>query len=211
VILAGAGWWFDVGRGSTVSYATGDNVTRNYSLADGTKVILQSHTRMEVESGFNGSTRTVRLVTGKASFDVVHMADRPFIVDLDAARIVDIGTSFTVEKTVDSLRITVSAGRIAFIVKKTGASREMSAGDSLTLYTGMDSLRFANAPLTEILTALEKQSGRRIQLTDGSFAQRRLTLNLDGESLENSLRVICASLNLEYTLKEGVYVLEKKK
>jgi transmembrane sensor len=211
LILAGAGWWFYAGKGSAASYATGNSDTKDISLADGTRVILQPQTRMEVEPGFNGAARTVRLVIGKASFDVVHMASRPFVVDMDGVKVEDIGTSFTLEKTVDSLRIAVSAGRIAVTQKKAGVSREMNAGDSFTLYTGMDSLRFDNAPLLEILAALEKRSGKRIQLTDGSVAQKRLTLNLDGESLESSLRVICASLNLEYALKEGVYVLEKKK
>jgi transmembrane sensor len=71
-------------------------------------------------------------------------------------------------------------------------------------------LRFDNTPLSQVLPALEKLFGKQILLNDTLAAQKRLTLNLGGESLESALQVICASLDLEYVLKDGKYVLEKR-
>jgi transmembrane sensor len=166
---------------------------------------------MEVAAGFDKSARTVRLVNGKASFDVVHIAELPFRVETGTVRIEDIGTRFTVEKTADSVRVAVLEGRIAFMRLKTGESRQLGAGDSLAVGTEVDSMQFKDTPVAVVLAALEKQSGKKIVLSDPSLAGKKLTINLDGESLENSLRVICASLNLEYTLKAGVYILDKQK
>jgi len=211
VLLAGAGWYFFNERRSAVAYTTGGGETKDISLPDGTKMALDPATRMEVPAGYNRGDRRLRLVSGKASFDVAHIAERPFLVEADGVRVEDIGTQFTIEKTADSVRVNVSSGKVAFVLIQTGETRQLAAGESLSVYAGADSMRFTNTPLADILTTLERHSGRKIVLNDGSFAGKRLTLNLNGESLENSLRIICTSLNLEYTLKAGVYVLDKKK
>jgi transmembrane sensor len=211
VLLAGAGWWFFAGKNSVGEYATSASETKNLALPDGTKVLLDSATRLEVVDGYDKGSRTVRLLRGKADFTVAHIADRPFRVEADAVRVEDIGTRFVVEKTADSVRVKVMEGRVAFVKIKTGESRQLRAGDSLSVYTGEDSMRFTNVPVVEVLAALEKHSGKKIVLSDTSLAGKKLNVNLNGESLENSLRVICASLNLEYTFKDGVYVLAKKK
>jgi ferric-dicitrate binding protein FerR (iron transport regulator) len=211
VLLAGAGWYFFKDRYSGAEYLTGVGETKQVSLPDGTTVELDGATRLEIPAGYDRGTRNLRLVSGKASFDVVHNPARPFRVDAGAVRVEDVGTKFTLENSADTVRLSVAEGRVAFWQTKTGEKRELGAGESLSVYSGMDSMRFNNTPVAEILAALERHSGRKIELSDNTFAGRKLTINLDGESLENSLRIICASLDLEYTLKAGVYVLDKKK
>jgi ferric-dicitrate binding protein FerR (iron transport regulator) len=141
---------------------------------------------------------------------------------MDAATVKDIGTSFTIDKTADSITVQVTAGRIAFLPKEDRKSTEIAAGGSICLYTGpgrageikttagADSLRFEDAPLTQILTGLERSSGKRIVLADTAVAQKRLTLNLEGEAFENALEVICSSAGLKYTIHDGTYVLLRK-
>ena len=211
VLLAGAGWYFWGEKSPAVAYTTGGGETKDISLPDGTKMALDPATRMEVPAGYNRGDRRLRLVSGRASFDVAHIAARPFLVEADGVRVEDIGTQFTIERTVDSVRVNVSSGKVAFVLIQTGETRQLGAGESLSVYAGADSMRFNDTPLADILSTLERHSGQKIQLNDASFAGKRLTLNLNGETLENSLRIICASLNLEYTLKAGVYVLDKKK
>jgi transmembrane sensor len=145
---------------------------------------------------------------------------------MDAVSVKDIGTSFTVEKTMDSIKVTVSEGKIAFIKKENGASREISAGGAICLYTSerhsgeiratdpaassSDPLQFENAPLSEVITALQKLSGKKILLSDTLMAQKRLTVRLGGESFDDALKIICASLNLESTGKNGEYILKAR-
>ena len=225
LLAAGAGWWYFSEERSDSLYQT-TTAERNISLPDGSTIVLQPHTRIQLSPGYNATGRTITLISGKASFAVSHQVQRPFMVDMDAASVKDIGTSFTIEKTKDSIQVSVSAGKIAFIQKKTGESREISAGGSICLYTGAlhsgdiresgsalggDSLRFDNVPLSEVLTALEKRFGKKILLHDSQIAQKRLTVHLRGESFENALQVICDSFDLAYSIKDGAYVLEKRK
>jgi transmembrane sensor len=158
----------------------------------------------------------VTLISGSARFDVVHQEQRPFTVDLGAVSIRDIGTDFTVERTKDSIKVVVSAGKIAFIEKESGRSREVSAGGSLCFYTAehrystADPLRFDNAALSSVVAALQQLSGKNILLNDPSLGQKRLTVHLAGESFEDALKTVCASLDLEYEIKDGTYILKMR-
>jgi transmembrane sensor len=144
---------------------------------------------------------------------------------MDAASVRDIGTSFTVQKRNDSIKVQVYSGKVSFIKNKTGESKELSANDSLYYSITADrfgeinpnsqanhqsSLRFNNSPLSDVIAVLQKVSGNKIQLYDTIIGQRRFTANLEGESFENALKVICASLNLDYARKNGLYILKNK-
>jgi ferric-dicitrate binding protein FerR (iron transport regulator) len=144
---------------------------------------------------------------------------------MDAVRVEDLGTSFSVQAMPDSVFVFVTAGKVAVTQKSSGESRAITAGGSICLYTRgvnsgeiretaippilADSLHFDNAPLSEVLTALEKRSGRVIRLTDSLMGQKRLTIKLGDESLEDALRLVCASMHLTYTLHSGEYLLVK--
>jgi transmembrane sensor len=148
------------------------------------------------------------------------------MVDMDAVSVKDLGTSFTVQKTKDSIKVTVSGGKVAFINKATGEAREISAGSSLVFYIldhrfgdlkatrpakrSAGSLRFDNAPLSDVIAALQKASGKRIILNDAENAEKKLTVHLDNESFDDCLKIICASLNLEYSEKDGAYILKNR-
>ncbi|HEV2478648.1 MAG TPA: FecR domain-containing protein [Puia sp.] len=224
LVVAGGGWWYLSGRSRGVVYATTAGEQQSVSLPDGSTVVLGPQSHIELAKGYDKTSRRIELTRGSARFEVVHRADQPFEVDMDAATVRDIGTSFTIDKTADSIVVYVSGGRIAFIQKENRKSTEISAGGAICLYTGSrraegiretaaggaDSLRFEDTPLSLILTGLEKRTGKRIMLVDSAVAQKRLTVNLEGEAFENALEVICSSAGLKYTIRDGTYVLEKK-
>jgi transmembrane sensor len=226
LLATGAGWWYLSRKNAPTLYETARE-QKLISLPDGSTVDINPQTRIRVALEFNKADRTVVLEAGEAHFAVAHQAERPFVVDVDAVSVADIGTDFTVQKTKDSIKVTVTGGKVAFIKKETGETRELSAGSSLTYFiaenrfgdvktatdTGMNgasNLRFDNAPLSEVISALQKASGKPITLDDPSTGQKRLTVHLEGESFDNALKIICASLNLEYTENKGSYVLRNK-
>lgn len=224
ILVAGGGWWYFSGKHGVVDYATTAGEQKAVALPDGSTVVLGPQSRFEVARGYNKTNRRITLIDGEAKFDVVHRADQPFEVDMDAATVRDIGTSFTIDKKADSIVVRVTTGRIAFIRKENRKSTEISAGGAICLYTGparaeeiretaaggADSLRFEDTPLSLILVNLEKRTGKRIVLADTAVAQKRLTVNLEGEAFENALEVICTSAGLKYTIRGGTYVLERK-
>lgn len=223
VLLAGGlTWWYASGE-DTVQYATGAGEQKEVALPDGSRLVLQPQTHLRLARGYNRTGRTVILLGGKASFKVAHQAQRPFLVEMDAASVRDIGTSFTVSKTKDSISIAISEGKVAVTTKETGETRELSAGAALCLYTSAQhrgevrisgntsQLRFDDAPLSEVIAALQKQYGKSILLQDTAIAQKRLTVHLDGESFEDAVKIVCASLNLEFISDKGNYILKNSK
>jgi len=213
LVAVGAGWWYMSGRSAGRQYETAAGEERTISLADGSRVVLHGQAQIRIGGDYDKANRTVTLVSGVALFEVVHQAQRPFTVDAGVISIKDIGTSFTVERTKDSIKVMVSEGKVAFIEKETGRSREMAAGDSICFYIAERRVRelrtrFDNAPLSEVIAALQQMSGKRILLSDTTMAAKRLTVHLAGESFEDALKTVCASLNLEYTVENGVFVLK---
>jgi transmembrane sensor len=65
-------------------------------LPDGTRVWLNSDSKLVYSKDFGTTNREVRL-TGEAFFDVVHDNQRPFIIHTDRINITDIGTAFNVK------------------------------------------------------------------------------------------------------------------
>jgi transmembrane sensor len=217
ILSIGASWWYLSGKKGGVGYETDSNEQKSISLMDGSTVDLNPQTRIQLVPGYNKAARTIVLISGEAHFDVSHQVQLPFTVDMDVASVKDIGTDFTIKRTNDSIRVTVSAGRVAFIQKRTGEVRELSAGNSLAFYTrqdrfgNMQSLNFSNSPLSEVIAALQKASEKTISLTDTALGQKRLTVDLNGIAFDDALKIICASLNLEYSEKNGQYILRKKR
>ncbi|MHA4810908.1 FecR family protein [Flavitalea flava] len=224
-LVAGAGWWYISGKSSAMLYETAFNEQKKISLPDGSTMSLHAQTHIRIVPGYNKTGRTIILAGGEAHFEISHREQLPFTVEMDGASVKDIGTGFTIQRTKDSIKVIVSSGKVAFIKKETGESRELSAGNSLCYYIAEHhfgelrttdpansggSLRFDNAPLSEVINALQKVFDKKIRLNDTAIAQKRLTVHLDGETFDNDLRIICASLNLEYAETDGVYWVKTK-
>jgi len=65
-------------------------------LPDGSRVWLNSGSRLVYQKNFNGTTREVQLI-GEAYFDVVKMPQKPFIVHAEGINIRVLGTAFNVK------------------------------------------------------------------------------------------------------------------
>ena len=223
LLTVGAGWWYLSQKNAPLSYETALG-QKKISLPDGSTIVLDPGSLVRVARDYNKGVRTVILAAGEAHFDVAHQAQQPFLVDMDVVSVRDIGTSFFIQKTKDSIKVTVTDGRIAFSRKETGESRELSAGSSLIYYSkehrfgnitdtspanqGAASLRFDNVPLSQVIATLQNVFGKKISLNDSTLAQKKLTVHLDGESFDNAIKIVCASLNLKYVEKNDVYTLK---
>lgn len=225
IIVAGFAWWFFPHGNKNDVYATAGNEHKKISLPDGSTIVLQPQTRIEVLA-YDEDKRTVMLHRGEAFFEVTHEERRPFVVNMESLSVKDIGTSFTVRRTQDSINVAVFSGKVSFSNDKTGEAKEMEAGSSLCFYVAAqrfgnirstvaapastNALRFNDMPLLRVLDVFRKVYGKNVQLSDTAMAQERFNANLEGESFENSLNVLCSSLNLEYVQKNGVYFIKKK-
>jgi transmembrane sensor len=113
LMLAGGAWYFwPVLRSAADnrSYATAIGQKQEVRLSDGTRVELNTNTR--VRASVTATVRTVTLDQGEAYFDVVHDETRPFMVYAGNRRITDLGTKFSVFRYGDDVRVTVREGRV---------------------------------------------------------------------------------------------------
>jgi transmembrane sensor len=117
-------------------YATHVGERRSVTLADGSRLSLDSDTQVSVY--FGASSRSVHLDRGRSHFDVAHDVRRPFTVSAGAETVVAVGTSFDVERLPTAVLVTLIEGRV--IVRHSGAKprRAIAAGseEPLSLHAG---------------------------------------------------------------------------
>lgn len=95
---------------ATNSYTSHIGEIRTISLTDGSRVTLNSNSRLDVN--FTDVERRFLLVRGEAKFDVAHDTNRPFRVLADGNLVTAVGTSFNVEIARDAVEVTVTDGII---------------------------------------------------------------------------------------------------
>lgn len=91
--------------------ATGVGEQRLLTLKDGTRVFLNTATRVEVQ--YSDKFRKVELDTGEALFDVANRPDWPFIVQAGDRQVKALGTSFLVRRDDRQLAVTLVEGAVA--------------------------------------------------------------------------------------------------
>jgi transmembrane sensor len=80
------------------------------ALADGSRVQLSSDSAIDIR--YSAEVRRIRLVRGEAYFDVIHDAQRPFVVDAGDDAVHDIGTAFSVRLEGDGVVVVVERGAV---------------------------------------------------------------------------------------------------
>jgi transmembrane sensor len=76
------------------AYTTAFGEQRQVLLADGTRLWMNTETRLRVK--LDAQARTVEVEAGEALFEVAHDAQRPFVVHAAASEVVALGTVFSV-------------------------------------------------------------------------------------------------------------------
>jgi transmembrane sensor len=194
-IIGGLTWkvWEPSLQPSAATLASTVGQIRTLRLPDGSSVTLD--TDSAVALAYTTSRRVIRLVRGRARFDVAHDAMRPFVVEADGQSVVATGTLFDValwrgSLQVDLLRGTVdvrsgsmvSAGSIAHLTA--GQSCSFAAGQAAAAIertpAGADRwvagmLSFDGTSLRDVLAQTNRYSREQIRLGDNAVASLRLT------------------------------------
>lgn len=193
---------FDSSELLTITTDKGE--TSQIILQDGTQVFLKPDTSISFPEHMGLFKREVQL-KGEAYFEVFSDADRPFLVELEAATIEVLGTSFNVSSYPDANRIDVvlNEGSIAFssdskkenlvagqglkFYKKTGdLSLFKARGNDYTL--GKDSVMiFRDEPLEDILITLNRWYNVSFVVQDSLVNKLRYTTVFKNNSLDEIL------------------------
>jgi transmembrane sensor len=141
VLVLGAGTWAWVIR-QPVTYVTAVGEQRTVQLDDGSRMILDTDTRVAVH--YSGARRVVTLASGQAMFDVASEAARPFLVKAGDTEVTALGTRFDVRVSGPGARVILVEGQVAV---RQGAA----AGEGWTLAPGQQITTSARRP--EVIAA----------------------------------------------------------
>ncbi|MGN6227434.1 MAG: FecR family protein [Dyella sp.] len=184
VVMVGVGNY----RPQTYAADTSESTVR---LPDGTQVHLDVGARLETDIGW--WHRNVRLLHGRAVFNVVHNAWRPFVVDVGLARITVLGTRFQVDRERDQLAVTLVRGSVRIKSRVDGLQLRLqpdeqarwSASPGQWTRSKVDAqaatswtqgfLIFHATPLEQAVTEINRYSQRKMRLADPELGRLQLS------------------------------------
>ncbi|AVR68792.1 FecR family protein [Pseudomonas paraeruginosa] len=172
-------------------FVTAIGERRDVTLADGSQLLLDSGSQVEVS--WHPFSRQVELRSGQALFEVSPALYRPFVVSAGSIRVRVLGTRFNVRRLDDDVRVTLARGRVevanmaaakAPLVLLPGQQVD-SIGGQLTPVAKVDAatamawqddrLVFERTPLGEAVALLRHYRKAPIRMDDPSLASLRLT------------------------------------
>lgn len=205
-----------------------DEHKSDFTMEDGTVVILNKNSRLSYSDKFGKNTRDVKL-EGEAYFEVAKEPDKPFQVEMNGASIIVLGTHFNVKADADSDDITATLveGSIRF----EGAEQKivMTPNQQLTfnrstkkvdvkhvdtdLYTSWKDglLKYKSILLAELVEELKNVYQVQIQIDDEELLKSTVTVSgtfSREQSIEQILKVISRSLPIRWTNSNGVYYIQ---
>ena len=130
-LVAGAGS-LGVWRAATAgTYATAVGEQRRVALDDGSMIILDTNSKIRVDLG--DERRQIELIRGRAHFEVVRDARRPFVVEAAGREVVAVGTAFEVTREKDEVCVVVTKGEVAVFDPKLTTRQTVERGARVTL------------------------------------------------------------------------------
>lgn len=112
VVMLSGGWlaWRATYQVGVQTYATGVGERRTLLLKDGSRVTMDTNTRLS--ASFSAGSRHLALEKGRAFFDVAKDTRRPFLVAAQAGVVRAVGTRFDVYEHDSVVEVTLVEGRV---------------------------------------------------------------------------------------------------
>jgi len=157
LLIAATGWY---GWTRDQGYTTAVGEQRSISLADGSRVFLNTKTRVVPRAA--GNIRRVDLEEGEALFEVAKDPSKPFVVHAGGKTITALGTTFEVRRNGDVISVTLIEGKVVVADASSTEGSSPQTAKSAILTPG-ERLSAAGAarptidkPLVEQVTAWSK-------------------------------------------------------
>ncbi|HJS92479.1 MAG TPA: FecR domain-containing protein [Steroidobacteraceae bacterium] len=216
VVALGAALWLAERPGTEV-LATAVGQQRHVTLADGSRITLNTNTLLTVN--LSRARRVIDLRRGEAHFDVTHDAARPFVVHAGDTLIRDLGTQFEVRVHPDhDVDVLVNEGRVE--VQGSGTARALSAGQQLLiagphlkvmsvssrqidddLAWRQGALVFEGEPLSQAITEVERYTRTRIVLSGPEVASLPISGRFRTDDVPGFLQALQEALPVRVSRK----------
>lgn len=195
-------------------------------LADGTKVWLNSASRLIYPQSFMGKERRV-VLSGEAFFDVTHDAERPFVVETSRMNVKVLGTRFNVNDYDDNEEVSttlvngsveiISGDQQAFRLvpgeQAYGKENELEKREvNVRLYTSWidGKFLFNNTELEEIAKQISRWYDVEIFFSSESVKKVRFTgAIVKFKPLEDLVRMIESTSQVRFSVKGRTIVISE--
>jgi transmembrane sensor len=222
VLALGFGWHLYAGKQETRVAVPASQARDAVTLADGSRVTLMDGAR--VIPAFDDRRRLVRLVGGRARFEVAHDSARPFTVIAGGSETTALGTVFEIDLRHGAPRVALIRGSVAVRASAGGDALRLAPGESAEVpATGARRLPATAAPSPTLIEAdglplgavLERANAVNatpIRLADPALASLRLTGRFDVADGASLARKLAAALDLVVAARpDGLYLDTRRK
>ena len=188
-------------------------------LPDGTKVFLNSDSKISYPSRFVKGSRKVAL-KGEAFFQVTHNKENPFIISVNDLKVRVLGTSFNLNAyDKKSIETTLFEGSVELISKKRNAEvvrlnpgfKASYDADTELISVGKANLRqacawrdgtiiFMNTPMSKVESVLERWFDVNITISDPEFYKYSFTATFQNRNLIETLSLLKSTSPFEYAV-----------
>lgn len=200
-------------------------------LPDGTKVWLNSDSKLTLGNDFSTKNRTV-VLNGEAFFDVAKSDKHKFIVQTESVDVMVHGTAFNVTAYPGASDVEVSLQRGAVSIYKSGSDKELASlipnqrisinkeshlakinlfDDDSDIAWTFDELIFVHAPLEEVFSKMGNWYGVDIAIAEAPSQQDlKYRFKIKSESLTEILELINKMTPIEYKIDGKEVIIRYK-
>ena len=240
LLLMVGGWWLNKKAATSpdklpahqelaMSKTTRRGEMKFLLLPDGTKVWLNVASTLEFPPSFIGKTREVKL-TGEAYFDVMHAADKPFLIRTGHVVTRVLGTAFNIKAYPGQADVVVSVQRgkvqvskddqVMATLTKGQEVKVINAAEEATVSATSETnvaawtngrLIYESRTIGEIVSDLERTYNATIILQDSSISKEVYTTSFRRDiGVDDALAIICKAIDLTLSKENNTYLLSKK-
>jgi transmembrane sensor len=203
------------------------NQKKQVTLADGSKIWVNSASQLKYPEAFAGKTREVYL-SGEAYFDIKHDASRPFIIHTGKVITTVLGTAFNIKEdnTQHTVIVTVTRGKVSVAngkeplgiltpnqqisfntVNRQHVQKNVNAEQVIAW---QEDIHFDDITFADAVAQLQQRFNVKISFANEKVKNCRFTgTALKGEKVEKILNVLCAFNKATYQTKaDGSIVID---
>jgi transmembrane sensor len=218
----------------SIKYATQYSApakTKVVTLADGTRITLNSNSTLRYPETLDRKTREVYL-TGEAYFDVVHNESKPFVIHSGNLKTIVLGTSFIVSaySQTQPMNVTVLTGKVSVKDEHTNSLAVLTRGQWATAKPGEktfllgklsnpedaiawidNKLIFEDMDLQDVALKLSNKYNVKILINDNKLAHEHITGIFQSQNLDEILTALAQLTHSKYTKQQHIYTLQYSK
>lgn len=190
------------------------------TLSDGTKITLDSGSKLYYPEEFSGLTRKVKL-NGEGYFNVTHKTKKPFKVETNNALITVLGTKFNIRSwNVNNIvQVKVIQGKVSLsqegstsnrVIINKGYGSELRSDGTISTPHSIDiektllwlkgEMYLDNVSVRETMAQIERWYNVKITLKDSTVSSERITVHIDKKSLEKNVILLTQLIDSRYKI-----------